>query len=156
MLPTKQPHKDTINNLASTIHDAISNRIHNGHRIVYDEEDIICLLNNVSQRDNIPQSLQFRWGDAVRAAQSQHHCMDSMGIRGGKTKQQNKQAIVSSSITFDNNGNINNKKYCKSLLPHKSNPGKNAFLNKAATIRNDFESGRAGILCEERKLSRNS
>ena len=155
MLPTRKPNERTIKRLAHSIHESMSSRINNGAQIVYDEDDAIELMNELSKLCNIP-NLDFRWGDAIRSAQSQHHCMDSMGIRGGNTKQQNKQAIISSMITYDENGIINNKEYCKSMLPHKSNPGKNAFFNKAATIRNDFERGRAGILCEERKLSRYS
>ena len=65
--------------------------------------------------------------------------LHKFGIRGQALQQQNKQAIISSLIVQDNNGNIMNKKSLRNLLPHKSTKGANSYIDKCGLLRREFD-----------------
>ncbi len=155
-LPTVRPDQSTIRYLANDIYNRMFHRKYNQRIIKYNSDDIIYLLNLLSQKDEIPQSLQFRWGDAVISAPAMKQCFNNFGVRGNKLQQQTKQAMASSVIVFDNNHNVTNAKHLKWMIPHTSNPGKNSFISKCAKIRADFDSNNTNILCVDEIRSRMS
>ena len=155
---TKRPHRNNITRLKDTVINRLFNKIDNndGRIVKYDIDDIVNVLNKIGVHSNIPEELRMPWGDAIRSIQSTQNGLQQIGIRGHKLQMQNKQAMVSGMIVFDDNGNICNRKLLQNMLPHKSNKGGNNFIDKCGRIRRDFDENKTDNLCIDIKLRRES
>lgn len=155
--PICRPSTQTIYNLGETIITRLFHKRYNGHIIRYTAADIVQLLNYISTNTtHIPDDINTRWGDAIMTVSAPKAVLQQFGIRGTAEQQHNKQAIVSSLIVTDDNGNIINKKFIRNMLPHKSTKGAYSFMDKCGKLRNKFENECCGILCDMTKYSRQS
>ena len=156
--PIIRPTTRTIYNLGNDILERLFNKRYRNNIIRYNQEDIIKLLNYVSNNSTfIPDNLQTPWGDAIHTiASGAKSALHKIGTRGTSIQQQNKESIVSSLTLIDANNNIMNKKLLDSIVPHKSRVGGNKFINKCKSIRMDFNAGNKNILCAIKTFTRNS
>ena len=102
----------------------------------WDINCIISLFNIISTK---VQDNKIRFGDCIGAVQQLKTKLSKLGTRGTTTQQQTKQAIIASLIIQDNNKNIINTKFIKSLLPHKNYQCKNDFIIKCNDKLNIFD-----------------
>ena len=70
------------------------------------------------------------WGDAIRASYQLKQILNILGTRGSIQQRQCKQTLIASVISINDNDEITNRKYIRSLLPHKNANARNEFINK--------------------------
>ena len=154
----KRPEYHTINALGRSVLRSLFESRYNNARIKYNKNDIVQLLNYIGSRvSNDVSELKFNWGDALLSQASAKQAVHDIGTRGSAIKHQNKQAIISSQVVFDENNNCLNKSWIKELCPHKSRKGAVAYSDKCLNIRKEFDAGSRAVLCEvQEKQHRNS
>ena len=153
----KRPSQNQIYALGRNIKNRMFYQRGNDGRIIkYGSEDIIRLLNYVSNQNEIPQSVRIPWGDTVRSSKSQKAAMRAMRVRGTRLQQQNKQAVFSSAIALDENNNIMNKRLLYNMVPHRSKHGKLSFIERCRDIRVQYDGDNSNILCLDTTFTRNS
>ena len=153
-IATIPPSDHLITNLSNRTLNGIFNSQYGGYQHKWEIEHIIKLLNRIGRDPRIPDDIRGAWGDSVKAIASAKEAVHNIGVRGDATKHQNKQAIMSSMMVLDNNGQLINKQLLNEVAPHKCPKSKKKYIKKAIAIRRDFDSGRSELLCEVKELQR--
>ena len=139
----------TIYNLGDAIIQRLFNKRCDGNPIRYNTEDIITLLNYVSNNNtHIPDDVQIPWGDAIITLSSPKDTLQEMCIRCTLSQQHNKLAIVSSLIVQDGSTISKNEKLLKTLIPHKSRKSGNEFIGDCKLLTNNFDKDISNVLSE--------
>ena len=110
------------------------------------------MLNEIGNNNNAPGSIRFPWGAVLVSSASAKQAVHDIGTRGNKLKQQNKQVVANSTVVLDNDDNIVNKKWIKSIAPHSSKPGTDVFVDKTIFMREEFNMGLRNILCDDKSI----
>ena len=99
----KPPTITTIGCLGRSVVNSLFNKIFDGHNIKYRKQDRIALLNHIGNNNNMIPELKRHWEDTLLASFSSKEAVQDMSVRGNKTQQHNKQAIMSGMVVLREN-----------------------------------------------------
>ena len=120
-------------------------------RIKYRAKEIVYLLNILSNYDAAPNLLNIPWGDAIITIESMKNCMESIGTRGSLEELNAKRVVIAAATAPDTDGGSpQNAKLLRSLLPHRCDKTKKAFINRCVARRERFDAdGNSKAFCHD-------
>ena len=154
---TKRPTRCQIYELGQRINERLFHQRSNDGRIIkYEAEDIIRLLNYVSNKNDIPQSLRVPWGDTSVASNHKNkryvlweHEDPNCSNRTNRRYSRAPSYWTKTTIYWTNGCYIK-------WAPHRNSAGKRVFINRCKQIRLQFNVDNTNILCLDPKFTRNS
>ena len=112
-------------------------------------DDVIAVLNQLSQKKHAPNPTKILWGDALAGIVSMQSCMKKIGTRGTDQQQNTKKAVIAMlSVTDAATGTLKNRPLLNAIAPHIDKNERAKFVNKGVARRAAFEAtGDAIKLC---------